>query len=63
MAWRLFGTKPLHEPMLTYCQLDPEKQISVEFEPNYKNGWGGVGVGVGWGGGGVGVGGGGSMGS
>ena len=23
MAWRLFGTKPLPEPMLTYCQVDP----------------------------------------
>ena len=32
MAWRLFGAKPLSEPMLDYCQLDPQEQISVTFE-------------------------------
>ena len=25
MAWSLFGTKPLSEPMLAYCQLDPKE--------------------------------------
>ena len=32
MAWRLFGAKPLPEPMLTYCQLYPREQISVKVE-------------------------------
>ena len=32
MAGRLFGTKPLPEPMLAYCQLDSWEQISVNFE-------------------------------
>ena len=32
MACRLFGTKPLPEPMLAYCQLDSWEQISVKFE-------------------------------
>ena len=27
MACRLLGAKPLPEPMLTYCQLDPQEQI------------------------------------
>ena len=36
MACRLFGTKPLPEPMLTYCQLDPWEQTSVEIESKYK---------------------------
>ena len=36
MACRLFGAKPLPEPMLTYCQLDPKKQTSVKFESQYK---------------------------
>ena len=36
MACRLFGTKPLPEPMLTYCQLDPEEQIAVKFYQNTK---------------------------
>ena len=31
MACPLFGAKPLPEPMLIYCQLDPEKQTSVKF--------------------------------
>ena len=32
MACRLFGAKPLPEPMLPYCQLDPWEQSSVKFE-------------------------------
>ena len=32
MACRLFGAKPLPEPMLVYCQLDSWEQISVKFE-------------------------------
>ena len=32
MACRLFGAKPLSEPMLAYCQLDSWEQISVKFE-------------------------------
>ena len=31
MASRLFGGKPLSEPMLHFCQLDPSKQTSVKF--------------------------------
>ena len=31
MSCRLFGNKPLHKPMLTYCQLDPCVQTSVVF--------------------------------
>ena len=30
MVCRLFGTKPLSEPMLPNCQLDPWEQISVK---------------------------------
>ena len=29
---RLFGAKPLPEPMLTYCQVDPYEQNLVKFE-------------------------------
>ena len=32
MAWRLFGTKRLPEPMLTHCQFNPKGQISVKFQ-------------------------------
>ena len=32
MACRLFGTKPLPEPMLNYCQLDPYQQTLVKIE-------------------------------
>ena len=35
MTCRLFGTKPLPEPMLTYCQLDSWEQISVKFEAEF----------------------------
>ena len=31
MACRLFGAKPLYEPMLNYCQLDHWEQTSVKF--------------------------------
>ena len=31
MACRLFGVKPLPEPILAYCQLDCWQQISVKF--------------------------------
>ena len=36
MACHLTGGKPLSEPMLTYCQWDPEEQTSVKFECKYK---------------------------
>ena len=36
MACRLFGAKPLPQPMLTYYQLDPHWQISKKFESTYK---------------------------
>ena len=32
MACRLSGAKPLPEPLLPYCQLDPCEQTSVKFE-------------------------------
>ena len=37
MAYRLYGSKQLHEPMQTYCKLDPQKQTSVKFESKYKD--------------------------
>ena len=37
MACRLIGAKPLPEPTLTYCQLDPKEQTSVKFESRYGN--------------------------
>ena len=30
MAWRLFGAKPLSEPMMPYCQLNPKEHIEVK---------------------------------
>ena len=36
MACHLLGAKPLSKPMLSYCQLDPYKQISVKFQSKYK---------------------------
>ena len=30
MACRLYGTKPLPEPVLIYCQLNPQEQSSVD---------------------------------
>ena len=37
MACRLLGAKPLSEPMLTYCQLEPKEYISMKyhFKLNY----------------------------
>ena len=37
MACHLFGAKPLPEPMLTYCQLDPWELTSAKFESKYKS--------------------------
>ena len=31
MYGRLFGAKPLSEPMLPYCQLEPTKNDLVKF--------------------------------
>ena len=36
MACRLDGTKPLPEPMLTYCQLEPKEHLSVKFYLKFK---------------------------
>ena len=36
MTCRLFGAKPLPQPILPYCQLDPCEQISMKFKSNYK---------------------------
>ena len=36
MACRLFGVKPLPEPMLVYCQLDSWEQTWVRCESKYK---------------------------
>ena len=35
MAWRLFGAKPLPEPMLAYCQLVYWEQIAVKIESEF----------------------------
>ena len=35
MVCRLFGAKPLPEPILAYCQLDPWGQITVKFESEF----------------------------
>ena len=35
MACRLFGAKPLPEPMVVYCQLDSWEQVSVKFESKF----------------------------
>ena len=35
MACPLFGTEPLSGPMLGYCQLDPQEQISVKFQSKF----------------------------
>ena len=37
MACRMFGAKPLAEPMLTLGQLDPNTQTSVKLETKYKD--------------------------
>ena len=36
MARHLFIAKPLSEPVLAYCYLDPVVQISVKFESKYN---------------------------
>ena len=36
MACRLINAKPLAEPLLVHCQLDPWEQISMKFEWNTK---------------------------
>ena len=36
MVCRLFGAKPLPEPILTSCQLDPKEQTAVKFDRNTK---------------------------
>ena len=35
MACHLFGAKPLHEPMLAYCQLNSWEHTSVKFESEF----------------------------
>ena len=30
MAWPMAGAKPLSEPMLEYCLLEPQEQTSVQ---------------------------------
>ena len=37
ISWCLFVTKPLPDPMPSYCELDPYKQISVIYESKYNN--------------------------
>ena len=31
MGCRLFGAKPLSDPMMVYCQLDPKKRTSLKY--------------------------------
>ena len=37
MVCRLFGAKPLSEPMLPYCQLDPKGHISMKCYVKFKS--------------------------
>ena len=37
MVCRLFSGSPLPGPIMTYCQLDPRKQILVKFESKYNS--------------------------
>ena len=37
MACRLFGAKPLPEPMLVHCQLDSWEQLLVKIESEFYN--------------------------
>ena len=39
MAWHLFGAKPLPEPMMTYCQLDPNQETCCLVPSHYLNQW------------------------
>ena len=34
MACRLFGAKPLSQPMLGYCQLNPQEQLQWNYNQN-----------------------------
>ena len=36
MACHLFSAKPLPEPMLTYCQIDPQEWTSMKFKSKHK---------------------------
>ena len=36
MACRLFGAKPLSEPMQAYCQVEPKEHISVKYYSKFK---------------------------
>ena len=36
MACRLDSAKPLSEPMLTYCEIDPKEHISMKFYLKFK---------------------------
>ena len=36
MGCRLFGTKPISEPIMTYCQLDPRKIVEWNIIWNSK---------------------------
>ena len=37
MSCRLFGAKPLPEPMLIYSKLDSSEEISVKFESEFNH--------------------------
>ena len=37
MAFRLFGTEPLSEPMLLYCQLDPKEHVLMKAYQKFKS--------------------------
>ena len=37
MACRLFCAKPLPEPILPYCHLDPKEDISVRFNSKFRS--------------------------
>ena len=37
MACRLISTKPLSEPILPYCQLEPKEHISMKFYLKFKS--------------------------
>ena len=37
MACCLLGAKPLSEPMLPFCQLDPKEYVSVKFYSKFES--------------------------
>ena len=37
VAFHLFCAKPIHEPVLIYCQLDHQEQTSVTFESKHSS--------------------------